>query len=57
MSNSSVNEERYRLSDHKNLSLNLTKSEEIVFIAKRSKSHFQTPETLNGLSVSSILKS
>ena len=32
-----------------NLSLNLSKSEEIVFIDKRRKSHFQTPETLNGL--------
>jgi len=32
-----------------NLSLNLSKSEEIVFIDKRRKSHYQTPETLNGL--------
>ena len=31
------------------LSLNLSKSEQNVFIAKRRKSHFQTPETLNGL--------
>ena len=31
-----------------NLSLNLSKSEEIVFIDKRRESHFQTPEMLNG---------
>jgi len=32
-----------------NLSLNLSKSEETVFIGKRRKSHYQTPETLSGL--------
>jgi len=32
-----------------NLSLNFSKSEEIVFIYKRRKSNYQTPETLNGL--------
>ena len=32
-----------------NLSINLSKSEEIVFIDKRRKSHYKTSETLNGL--------
>ena len=34
---------------YSNLSLDLSKSEEIVFIDKRRKSNYQTPETLNGL--------